>query len=359
VTYVVTAADSSFQQYTVTVTAAAAATPAGTYYVHAVFSQATKPIIGIASSGTDVYFLHQTSSSSFALEKVDATGTVTSLATTSTATWIDIAVAGNYLFLLQSITSGTTTYSVLRYPLSTFSSPLTLTLPANTAAKKFASDGGGVVYMSGTTATKGIIYFDGNAFTTVSIAKTATVYTGWTYRSGYLYGTWGAAGAGEIDEIPVSSLSATSASPYTAISYPTEIITPNLIKWVPETSSFVITDRNSNGALGATTNGQIYNYVPTFDASTGALSSIGSGTLLIRGNSNSGVGYTETINTTMLPSNTLSTDSSAYLYQAFTIGYNVTASGYVNLFAGNGTSSGAGYLVKFYDSAVGSPIGGL
>jgi len=100
----------------------------------------------------------------------------------------------------------------------------------------------------------------------------------------------------------------------------------------------VITDQNSNGGLGATTNGQIYSYEPTFNTTTGALSSIGSGTLLIRGNSNNGAGYMEIPNTTMLPSNTLSTDSSAYLYQAHAIDYNFTAGGFINLFTGNGAS---------------------
>jgi hypothetical protein len=324
--------------------------------VKAVFTQATNPILGIATSGTDVYFLHQTASSAFAVEKIDAAGTVTTMATTTTATWQDIVVAGNYLFILQTTTGGTTTYQALRYSLSGFSTPSTLTLP--TIPRKFASNGGSIVYVNGNLTTRGIIYFDGNTFATVSTAKTAVVYTGLTYRSGYLYGTRGSAGGGFIDEISVSTLSTTTVSPFTATSCPTEIVTPNLIEWVAETSSFVITDKNANGSLGGTTNGQIYSYQPTFNT-PGTLSSFGSGTLLIRGNSNSGTGYTETVNTTMLPSNTLSTDSSAYLYQASAIGYNVTAGGFINLFAGNGTGVATSYLVKFYDSAAGSPIGGL
>jgi hypothetical protein len=193
------------------------------------------------------------------------------------------------------------------------------------------------------------------------------VYTGLAYRNvsidagsyGYLYGTHGSAGAGKIDEIPVSSLSATSPSPYTLFSCPTEIVTPNLIEWIGDTASFVITDQNANGSLGGTTNGQIYSYEPTVDVATGALSAFGSGALLIRGNSNSGTEYTETPYTTALPSNTSSTDSSVYLYQAFAIGYNVNGAGYVNWFVGNGTISQTGYLVKLYDSASGSSTGGL
>ena len=338
--------------------------PPGAFYVSAVFVQATNAIIGIATSGTDVYFLDQTSPTSFAIDKVDATGTLTTLVTTTTATWRDIAVSGDYLFILQSITSGTTTHHVLRYRLSDFSFS-SLTLPV--APKRFASDGGSVMFVSGATSLKGIMYFQRDAFTALSVAKTAAVYNGLTYRTyvsgsgsyGYLYGTRGSGGAGQIDEIPVSSLSSTSVSPYTVIACPAEIITPNLIKWVPWTSSFVITDQSSDGTLGATTNGQIYSYEPSYSAATGALFEIGAGTLVIRGNSNSGVGSTETAYTTMIPGNKVSTDSSEYLYQALALDYNINASGFVNLFAGNGgASSGTGYLVKFYDALTGSPIGG-
>jgi hypothetical protein len=363
VTYVVTAADSSFQQYTVTVTAAAS--HAGTYYVNALFTQATSTVIGIASSGTDIYFLVQTNIGLYEVEKVDTAGTVTIMATTSTAAWKDIIVVGNYLFILQSITTSSTTYSAVRYSLPSFSTPTTLALPLT--PKKFASGSGSIVYINGTTTAKGVIYFDSNTFSSYSTARTAIAYSGLAYRGGstgttsygYLYGTRGTTGAGSIDEIDVSFLNPTVPPPTTTSPCPTEIVTPNLISWVTETASFVISDKNVDGSLGATTNGQIYTYAPTFNATTGALSSIGSGTLLIRGNSNSGAGYTETQFTTMLPSNTLSTDSSAYLYQAAVVGYNVTATGYINLFVGNGTVSGTGYLIKFYDSVTGSSIGGL
>jgi hypothetical protein len=354
VTYVVTAADSSFQQYTVTVTVDASSNPAGTYYVNSLLTQ-TGIMIGIATSGSDVYVLEQVTTTSFALQKVDAAGTITTLATTSASTtlWKDIVVAGNYLFLLQSITTGTTTYSVVRYLLSDPSTPTTLNLPTNTAAKRFATDSeGGIVYMVGTMLAKGIIFFDGDSFTTTTIAKTANVYTALAYRSGYLYGINGS----NIYEIPVATLSTTTASPQTSFACPIEVIVPNLIMWVPDTASFFITDRSTSGSMGGgTSNGQIYSYQPTF-SSGGGLLSLGSGTLWIRGNS--GSGSTETPFATVLPINTPSTDSAAYLYQTAAISYNINDVGYVNLFAGNGTSSGTGYLVKFYDSVFGSSTGG-
>ncbi len=280
-----------------TVTVSVSSSTPGAYYLSTLFSHPTNTIIGIATSGTDVYFLDQISSTSFALEKVDATGTVTSLATTTTALWKDIAVAGGFLFVLQSITTTSTTYSALRYTLSNFSTPSTLTLPAT--PKKFATDGGNMMYLSGSTTSKGIMYFDVNAFTTVFTAKTVATYTGLAFRTitveatvfGYLYGTRGSSGAGEIDEIPVSSLSTSSASPVTVFPCPSETVTPGLIRWIPEPQSFLITDQNPNGSLG---NGPIYSYELVFNATTGALSSITIGPLLIRGNSNSGPEYTET-----------------------------------------------------------------
>jgi hypothetical protein len=136
-------------------------------------------------------------------------------------------------------------------------------------------------------------------------------------------------------------------------------VAPNLIQWVPAAGSFVITDKSSNGALGGTTNGQIFRFAPSFNSGDGSLSSFGAGSLLIRGNTNSGTPYTETQYATMLPSGVPSTDPSVYIYQVASLAYNINQSGYVNYYAGNGTLSLTGYLVKFYDATTGSTDGGL
>ena len=130
-----------------------------------------------SASWRNVYFLNQITSTSFAVAKVDAAGTTTTLLTTTTVEWKDIAVVGNYLFILQIGGSS----AVLRYSLSDLSTFTTLSL--SIAAKNFATDGGNIVYLSGNSAAKDIIYFDATLFNATSVAKTARTYTALTLRS--------------------------------------------------------------------------------------------------------------------------------------------------------------------------------
>jgi hypothetical protein len=346
-----------------------------TFNTATLYSSLGTNVTAIAPNGTDVYYLVQTSSTTTELRKIDASGTITSpvtLPTAGTDSYPGMTVAGNYLFVLhRSVVSGTAALTVIRYNLSDWTSTPPLPLPSNVSAAKsmistyVSGDSGFTVYILGTVAARGLIYFT-DAFSTVTTARLSTVYKSIAYRKttiglttyGYIYGTYGSASAAAIDEINVASLS-TSVVPTssTAISFipgTSSINVPNLITWVNEASTFLVSDSETNGALsGGTAYGAIYSYAPTFDAGTGAVSgpSFGSGTLIIRGNSNSG--SNELPNTTVIDGG-LSNNSSQYVRGTNSLAYRYqSTTGYFNLYIGNGTAGSGtvtGYLIKLYNS---------
>lgn len=330
-------------------------------------------ITAIAPNGTDIYYLAQTNATTTVLRKIDASGTITSpvtLPTAGTDSYPGMTVAGNYLFVLhRSIPVSTAVLDVIRYNLSDWTST-TLTFASNISAAKsmistYASgDSGFTVYILGTVAARGLIYFT-DAFSTVTTARLTTVYKGIAYRKttigettyGYIYGTYGSASGAAIDEINVANLSTSIAPAASVISFvpgTSSINVPNLITWVDEASTFLVSDSETSGALsGGTAFGAIYSYAPTFDPGTGAVSGsgFGSGTLIIRGNSNSG--SDQLPNTTVIDGG-LSNNSSQYVRGTNSLAYRYqSTTGYFNLYIGNGTAGSGtvtGYLNKLYNS---------
>jgi len=363
------------------------------------YSHVAENISAIATNGEDVYYLVKSSTGTgvntvlnTVLKKIDQNGTITfpiTLPTGNTYSYPGMTIAGNYLYILQQYTGSPATFKVFQYDLSNFAST-SMTLSSSplsiSTAKAIISDGNANLYILGTVASKGLIFIP-STFDSATIYKLATshLYTSITFRNSsstsgksYIYGTYLSGSSPVIDEIDISSLSTavppTNVNAISFIPSTSSINKPNLIMWVPVSSMFVISDSDNNGSDSSdgTTNGALYSYTPAFDSTSGAISttdtrtngvSFGSGTLIIRGNANSGTNYTEIISTTSINDGMWSTSCSQYVYQTNSLAWGLSSSSYLNLYMGNGNSGAAtaviGNLIKFCISGGDSCVSGM
>ena len=355
-------------------------------------------ISAISSSGTDIYYLRSASAVA-TLSKINSAGTITDLLTFNSSTTPaynglgDMIVAGNYLFIIGTVAVSSLKY-IYRYAIvgNTLFTPAESLSYGLITLGKFATNYGyttsGFTIYANTTNRK-LIYFvgDGGTFSLTALTTTsafgASAYVGITYRQttissttySYLYGVYGTASyssltltrSGKIDEINISNLSSIIV---TNSDIPTETLSPNLIKWIDSTQSFYITDKFNNGGYtvdgsNSPYNGKIVKYFPTFNTETGVVTIYRPGTTIMHGSGTTGRYYMHdgmisdayNLDGSGLPIE----DTSQCLSGINSIGYNISPTGYINLYAGNGSTGQNGHLLKFYDSSRtdgGASVGG-